>query len=113
VDGHCVVCGGDPNKRCCVGQCYDKLSEYEKSIEFYSKVVNDYPDYDRAWYALFMVGRNYERLQKAGAVSKTQAEQQIKAAYKQLLEKYPDCETANIASRWLSKHNSEIRERQK
>lgn len=23
VDGDCVVCGGDPNKACCDGECYD------------------------------------------------------------------------------------------
>jgi tetratricopeptide (TPR) repeat protein len=88
------------------GDCYRKLGEYEKSIEFYQKVIDDYPEDDMAWHALFMVGRNTEMLKKSGVISGSVADTEIRAAYEQLLENYPDCKAAKIAYRWLSRHNS-------
>ena len=95
-----------PEACCLVGVCYRKLGEYEKSIEYYQKVVDDYPGHRLHWYALFMVGRNYEDLKKSGGVSSSEADTKIKAAYEQLLEKYPACKAARYARYWLSRHNS-------
>jgi tetratricopeptide (TPR) repeat protein len=88
------------------GACYRELGEYEKSIECYQKVVDDYPDHSLAWHALFLVGRNYEDLKESGVLSKSEADARIKAAYEQLLRDYPDCKAARYARRWLSSHNS-------
>lgn len=96
-----------PEACCLVGVCYRKLSEYEKSIEYYQKVVDDYPTYHLTWHALFMVGRNYEDLKESGVISESEVNAKIKAAYEQLLEKYPDCKAAKIARRWLSRYSSE------
>jgi len=88
------------------GNYYRKLGEYEKSTEYYQTVVDGYSGYRMAWNALFLIGRNYENLEKSGAIPKSEAEPKIKVAYEQLLEKYPDCKAAKIARRWLSRHNS-------
>lgn len=88
------------------GACYSELGEYEKSIECYQKVVDDYPGHPMAWHALFMVGRSYEDLKESGVLSKSEADARIKAAYEQLLRDYPDCKAAKYARRWLSSHNS-------
>ena len=84
------------------GDCYRKLGKYGKSIECYQKVVDRCPEYEYAWNALFMVGRNLENLKESRAIPKSEADSVIEAAYKQLVEKYPDCPAAEIASRWLS-----------
>ena len=89
---------------CWTGASYRALGEYEKSIECYQKVVDDYPSYHMAWNAQFIVGRNYEELKKSGAVSKSEADTKIKAAYEQLLENDPDCPAAKPARDWLSRH---------
>jgi len=89
---------------CWTGACYRALGEYEKSIECYQKVVDDYPSYHMAWNALFLVGRNYEELKKSGAISPSEADPKIKAAYQQLLEKYPDSKPSAIAQNWLNKN---------
>ena len=94
-------------KVCCwAGDCYRKLGEYEKSITYYQKVADDYPGYNMAWNALFMVGRSYENLKESGVLSTSEADSRTRAAYEQLLARYPDCKAARIASRWLSRHNS-------
>lgn len=87
------------------GRCYSQVGKYEKSTTSYEKIINRCPDYEYAWNAQFMVGRNYEELRKSGAISKSEADVKIKAAYKQLLEKYPDCPAAKPARDWLSRHN--------
>jgi len=81
--------------------CYDQLAEYENAIEYYQKVVDNWPDYEYAWGALFKVGRRYEKMVKSGLISKSQAGPKIKAAYEELLEKYPTCQGAKHARYWL------------
>ncbi|GAG29613.1 unnamed protein product, partial [marine sediment metagenome] len=91
---------------CFSGHCYRKLGEYEKSTAYYQYVVANYPEHRTAWQALFRVAHNYEDMKDLGIISKTEADPVIKAAYRQLLEKYPDCKMARVAQRWLSRHNS-------
>ncbi|MHC4154168.1 MAG: tetratricopeptide repeat protein [Planctomycetota bacterium] len=88
------------------GDCYRKLGEYEESIRCYHKIVDDHPGFETAWHALFLVGRNYEDLKKSGAIAKSEADVKIKAAYEQLLEKYPSCPGVRHARRWLSRYGS-------
>lgn len=95
-----------PQSCCYAGDCYSKLGEYAKSAECYQKVVNDYPGNSMAWHALFMVGRNYEELKKAGTISESEADAKTRAAYEQVVEKYPDCKAAKAAKDWLDRNNS-------
>jgi len=89
------------------GHCYRRLGEYEKAISCYSNVAEKFPDYDRAWNALFLVGRCYEDMQRTGAIDDSEAKSKIRAAYQELVEKYPDCKAARIAKSWLSKNNGD------
>jgi len=88
------------------GDCYRKLGEYEKSAACYQKIVDDYPGNSMAWHALFMVGRNYEDLGRLGLVPESEADTKIKAAYEQLVEKYPDCKAAEATKDWLDRNTS-------
>lgn len=83
-------------------ECYRRLGQYEKAIEYYQKVVDNWPGYEYAWNAQFLIGHNYEDLKKSGVISKSEADAKIKAAYEQVLEKYPACPAAKPARRWLS-----------
>lgn len=95
-----------PDIYCLKGDCYHKLGDYNKSIEYYKKVADDYPDYWMAWHALFMVGHNYEALKDSGAMLQPEADLRTRAAYERLVEKYSSCPSAMIANRWLSRHSS-------
>ncbi len=88
------------------GDSYRKLGKYEKSIQCYQRVADDYPEYHLAWHALSLVGLNYAKLEGSGLISKSEANAKIKAVYEQLLENYPNCKVAKRAQRWLSQHNS-------
>jgi len=83
------------------GDCFYKVGDYEKSVAYYQKVADDEPDYRYAWYAVFMVGRNYEFLKGSGVMDDAELEARIKAAYEQLLERYPDCRSVDYARSWL------------
>jgi tetratricopeptide (TPR) repeat protein len=87
-----------------VADCYGRLGQYEKAIGHYQKVVATWPDYEYAWNALFLLGQTYENLGESGVISKSEADLKTKAAYEQLLDKYPDCPAAKIAQRWLTSH---------
>jgi pentatricopeptide repeat protein len=84
--------------------CYGKLGQHEKAIEYYRKIVDNWPRYQYAWNAQFMIGHTYEELNETGVISKSEVDPKIKAAYEQLLERYPGCIAAEIARYWLS-HN--------
>jgi len=91
---------------CWAGDCYFKLGKHEESIRRFQKVVDNYPGYEHAWHALFMVGCNYESMKNSGLISKSQADPKIKAAYTRLLEKYPTCPAAQGAREWMDSNNS-------
>jgi len=95
-----------PEAHCNRADYYSKLGQYEKSINCYQKVVDDYPNSQYAWNALYMVGFTYERFQETGRISKLEAEPKVKAAYEQLLEEYPTCPRTKQAGNWLNLHNS-------
>ncbi|MBW8042151.1 MAG: tetratricopeptide repeat protein [Planctomycetes bacterium] len=84
--------------------CYRRLGQHKKAIEYYQRVVDDWPDYEYASDALFRIGHIHENLKTLGITSKSEADLKIKAIYEQLLEKYPDCRAARIAQRWLTSH---------
>ena len=86
--------------------CYRRLAQHSKAVEYYQMVVDNWPDFEYAWNAQFTIGLIYEGLKKSGDISKSEVDMKIRAAYEQLLERYPDCKTAKIARRWLNRHNS-------
>ncbi|MHC4867871.1 MAG: tetratricopeptide repeat protein [Planctomycetota bacterium] len=88
------------------GDCHRKLGRYDESTRCFQKVVDDYPDFETAWNALFQIGRNYEDLKESGAISKSEADSKVRAVYEQLLRKHPSCPGAKHARRWLSRRNS-------
>ncbi|MHC4456373.1 MAG: tetratricopeptide repeat protein [Planctomycetota bacterium] len=88
------------------GNCYHRLGEYQKAIVCYQEMVDEYPGYHMGWYALFMIVKDYERLNESGILTDSEAEVETKAVYERLLAEYPACKVAKIAQRWLSNHIS-------
>ena len=81
--------------------CYQRLGECEKAIEYYQRVVDNWPDYKYAWNAQFLIGHNYKWLLVAGAVTESEAFTRRKDAYLRVVENYPDCPAAPAARKWL------------
>ncbi len=88
------------------GNLYRQIGKYQKSILCHQKVVDDCPDYEYAWYAQYTIGLNYEILKKSEAISASEADTKIRAAYEQLLARYPNCPGAAHAREWLNLHNT-------
>jgi TolA-binding protein len=86
------------------GHCYRELGQYAKAIECYQKVVDNFPEHRLASNDLFLIGRCNEDMKKSGLIPESEANLKIKAAYKLLLEKYPNCKAAGIAQDWLNKN---------
>ncbi len=86
------------------GDCYRKIGQYQKSADCYEKTANDYGGSRQAKHSLFMTAHNYEKMKKAGLVSKSQADTKIREAYEQLVAEYPDYKLAGRAGKWLSRN---------
>jgi tetratricopeptide (TPR) repeat protein len=91
------------------GECYRKLAQLQTAIEYYQKVVDDWPDYEKRWYAVFLIGNTYHKLGDSGDVEKSVANDHTQAAYEQVLKEYPDCQAAAAAQNWL-KYNVKLSE---
>ena len=85
--------------------CYNRLGQYQKAIECYRQVVDNWPGYQYAWNAQFLIGRNYEQLKKSKAISGLEADGRTQVAYEKLLEKHAGCKAAKHAWYWLSRCN--------
>jgi len=71
--------------------CCEAMGEHKTAINYYRKVVNEWPDYKYACAAQFLVARCYEKLQRTGAISRTDAGMLIRQSCEQLLVNYADC----------------------
>ncbi|MBA7526310.1 Cell division coordinator CpoB [subsurface metagenome] len=88
------------------GDCYRHFKVYEKAIEYYQTVADNWPDYKSAWYTQFMVGQTYKQLKLAGDIPVSKAESEIESAFRQLLRDYPDCQATGAARTWLNYYNN-------
>jgi TolA-binding protein len=86
------------------GDCCRYIGDYQGVINYYSKIINDYPGSCWSEHALFMVGWSWQKLKETGQVSADQADTQARAAYQRLVDNWPDCKAARIADRWLKKN---------
>ena len=82
-----------------------ELGECTKGIEYYQHILDNWPDYKYVWYAQFLLGRYYEKLQKTGALPKSEAEAKIDGAYEAVIEEYPDCRLVPVAALKLGRRN--------
>jgi len=87
-----------------IADCYRQVGGYDKAIQCYSTLLDNWPDCKYAWHALFMKGRVTEQMQHEGLISSSEAKTIITAAYQQLVEKYPQTPAAKYASAWLRRN---------
>jgi TolA-binding protein len=76
--------------------CYERLDEYAKAVGYYEKVVDNWPDYEHAWKAQFLVAKMSKWLMLTGAISDSEADAAINTAYQRVLERYPDSPAAKV-----------------
>ena len=73
------------------GVCYRRhLRDYAKTLEYYQKVVDEWPNYEYAWSAQSLIGQCYEKLRDSGVLSESEANPKIEEAYKAVIERYLD-----------------------
>ncbi len=82
-----------------------RIGEYQKAIDYWQKLVADYPDYQYAWHAQYRIGNCYTTMANKGLITESQAKVKFEEAYSLLLEKYPDCTAAKRASGTLAAMN--------
>jgi tetratricopeptide (TPR) repeat protein len=76
--------------------CYERLAEYQQAIEYYQKVVDNWPDYEDAWKAELRIAKMSKWLILTGAISLSEADAAINTAYERVLRRYPDSPAAEV-----------------
>jgi len=85
--------------------CYRRLGQYDNALAYYQTVVDNWPDYQYAWSAQYLIGTCYENLKESGGLPESEASLKIEQAYKAVVEKYPDSALAANACLKLSDLN--------
>jgi tetratricopeptide (TPR) repeat protein len=103
---------------------YQYVEDYRKSTVYYQKVFSESLNSKHVAHSLFMIGRNYEKHQKAAIAAVVLEDvtdpnsvtasvatsinpvNSTRGAYELLVEEYPDSPGAGYARKWLSKRNS-------
>jgi len=86
-------------------ECCRRLSEYDKAVEYFQAVVDNWPDYEYACNAQCLVGECYEKLSKSGSLAESEAIPRIEQAYNGVIERYPDCSLVKYACGRLGRLN--------
>ena len=87
-----------------VGECYYKLGQYEKAIEYFQKTVDNFPDYEDAWVAQSRIAKVYKFMLSDGLMPEREAEAAMTATYEKLIANFPDCPIAGSARKWLERY---------
>jgi len=95
------------------GECHWYLGEYQEAIDYYQKLVDNWPEYEAASSALFAVGLGYQRLKQAKVMTESEADAATRAAYERLLQDYATSERAYAARSWLKYHVKHAKGEQK
>jgi len=82
-----------------------ELGQYAKGIEYYQHIVDNWPEYKFAWHAQYFVGMYYERLLRVGGITESEANSKVEEAYRAVVEKYPDSNSAPVAALKLGQIN--------
>lgn len=72
------------------------LRDYEKGIEYFKTVVQNWPEWHRAWNAQFNIARYYEMIKARDKIKDVQYDLKIIDAYKTGVEKFSDCEAVDF-----------------
>jgi tetratricopeptide (TPR) repeat protein len=91
------------------GETSQNLNEYQKAINHYKSVVDNWSDYKYAWLAQDRILKLYPALYKAGIISESQNISLIHEGQNTLLEKFPDSPAADKIRQQIE--NSRERER--
>jgi len=101
-----------PGAYYCSAGCYsdDLLGEYEKAIEYYRIIVDNWPGWDpvRVPYTYFGLARCYENMEKSGRISRQEAAVQIRQACEKILARCLKSQTflTMAARRYLELYGS-------
>ncbi|MHC4456278.1 MAG: tetratricopeptide repeat protein [Planctomycetota bacterium] len=85
-----------------------RLSQYENAINYFQKLLSDWPSYKFADKAQFLIGNCYEALRDTGSLGGSEANPEIERAYRLVVEKYPDSTSVRDASLKLGWLNFKI-----
>jgi TolA-binding protein len=89
-----------PNAHHFTAECHRHMGDYQKALEFCRTVTQKWPDYGHISDVHFMTAQIYKRMKTTGAMSATQADPKILAAYEQILTENPQCPMAKIVRKW-------------
>ena len=83
-------------------ETYRRFGQDEKAMQYYQKIVDTWPDYNYAWLAQHRIAKLYKGLLArpevvADTQAKAKAEAAMKAAYKRLLDTFPNSPAAPAA----------------
>jgi tetratricopeptide (TPR) repeat protein len=91
-------------------RCYSRMGQYDKAIEYYKTVVNNFPDSQYGSDAQFQIVQLYKKFIITGDMALPDAMDTMAVECERQIETYPDSFAAGVASKWLSYANRSKKE---
>ena len=83
------------------GMIFEKRKEYEKAIEYYDRVVNDFPDSGKVCAAHSLTAGIYYTQYQSKIISKAQAADEIQQINQIILSRWPDSPSLSLMTLYL------------
>jgi tetratricopeptide (TPR) repeat protein len=90
-----------------LGLDYQNLGDYVKASQKFCSAFETNPKHRYADYCLFAAGRCYEKLLVQGTISEDEAKAIIRAAYSELVSKFPESRYSRLAAKSLATENTD------
>jgi len=85
---------------------YQRMESYETAIHYYQKVIHDWPQFEKNWFAQYMIVECNDDMYIKEMLTEEDAKIRVIEACRELLEHYPDCKVSEFVQGMLRKYEA-------
>ena len=85
---------------------YQRMESYETAIHYYQKVIHDWPQFEKNWFAQYMIVECNDDMYIKEMLTEEDAKIRVIEACRELLEHYPDCKDSEFVQGMLRKYEA-------
>jgi len=85
---------------------YQRMESYETAIHYYQKVIHEWPQFEKNWFAQYMIVECNDDMYIKEMLTEEDAKIRVIEACRELLEHYPDCKVSEFVQGMLTNYEA-------
>jgi len=85
---------------------YQRMESYETAIHYYQKVIHEWPQFEKNWFAQYMIVECNDDMFIKEMMTEEDAKIRVIEACRELLDRYPDCKVSEFVQGMLRKYEA-------